>query len=381
MLTELRRADLLLVLAVAGLVTFGSLMVHSASFVLAFNEFGDGTYFFSRHLAWIGLGVLLLMAAAAIDYHFWRRLALPLFLASLVLLIFVLVKGDATYGSSRWLAIGPLAFQPSEFTKLALVIYLASWLARMGGGIQVFSAGTVPFTLILGLTLGLVLLEPDLGTAAILAMTAASIFFIAGANVLHALGGALLAAATLAILVGFMRLSTDTGYWSGRIAAWLDPWSYASDIGYQTIQTLLALASGGPQGLGLGAGRQKYYYVPNAHTDGIFAIIGEELGFIGTAGILILFLLIAWRGLRVAASARDPLGRLLAAGVTTLLVCQALLNMAVITSAVPYTGVPLPLVSYGGSAMLTSLAAIGILLSVSRANNRGSPSPPLRLVR
>lgn len=366
MLSRMREADLGLLLAVLVLVAIGIEMVYSASFVVGYNEFGDGAYFLTRHLAWIGLGIVTLLATAASDYHWWRRFALPLLIVSLGLLALVLLLGEATYGSARWLGLGLLAFQPSELTKLSLTLYLANWLARMGGDIRDFNLGTVPFLMVLCLAAGLVILEPDLGTAIILILTASSIFFVAGANVLHALAGALIGAGTLAALTAAVRLWSGGGYWSQRLLAFLDPWKYAEGIGWQTTQILLALGSGGLTGLGLGAGRQKYYYVPNAHTDGIFAIVGEEIGFIGTALVLLLFLVIAWRGFSIALSAPDSMGRLLATGLTALLVWQGLLNMAVVTSTVPYTGIPLPFISYGGSAMVTSLAATGMLLSISR---------------
>lgn len=375
MIGELRRVDLGLLLAVLLLVAIGVEMVFSASFVVAHNEFGDGTYFLIRHLVWIALGLVGMVLAARIDYRFLPHLALPLYAACLVLLALVLAPGlgELKYGSTRWLSLGPLSFQPSEITKLALVIYLASWLARVEPSINDLPLGIIPFALILCLTAGLVLLEPDLGTAAILAVTAASTFLAARVSVLYALAAALIGAGGLAALIAAVHTWSTTSHWSQRIDAFLDPWLHAEGIGWQTTQTLLALGSGGITGLGLGTGRQKYYYVPNAHTDSIFAIVGEEIGFVGTALVLLLFLFIAWRGLSIAASSPDRLGLLLAAGLTSLLVWQALLNMAAITNAVPYTGIPLPFVSYGGSSMVVNLVTIGLLLGVSRRSGpRGS---------
>lgn len=370
MLTRIREVDLGLLLAVLVLVSIGIEMVYSASFVVGYNEFGDGAYFLVRHVAWIVLGLGALIVTTATDYHWWRRLALPLLIASLCLLTVVLLLGATTYGSARWLGFGLLAFQPSELTKLSLTLYLASWLARVGDDIRDFNLGTVPFLLVLCLAAGLVILEPDLGTAVILILTACSIFFVAGANVLHALAGTLIGAGVMALLTAVARLWGGSGYGSQRLLAFVDPWKYAEGIGWQTTQILLALGSGGLTGLGLGAGRQKFYYVPNAHTDGIFAIVGEEIGFIGTTLVLLLFLVIAWRGFTIALSAPDSLGRFLATGLTALLVWQGLLNMAVVTSTVPYTGIPLPFISYGGSAMVTSLTAAGMLLSISRRKSR-----------
>src|SRR5581483_2688483 len=220
--------------------------------------------------------------------------------------------------------------------------------------------GTIPFALILAISAGLVLVEPDLGTAIVLVLTAASVFFVAGANVLHALLGAIIGCV---LLVNFV---INSGYKADRIRAFVDPWADPGGIGWHTTQALIALGSGGWAGLGLGASRQKYFFVPNAHTDTIFAIVGEEIGFIGTSLVLGLFLIFAWRGLTIASGARDPLGRALATGATLLISWQALLNMAVVSHLVPNTGVPLPFVSYGGSSTVVSLAAVGILLNVSR---------------
>ena len=223
--------------------------------------------------------------------------------------------------------------------------------------------------IILSLSAALVLKEPDLGTTIVLVATAASVFFLAGANVLHALLGVSLGSL---LLINFV---TNSGYKADRIQAFLNPWADPNGIGWHTTQALIALGSGGLSGLGLGASRQKYYFVPNAHTDSIFAIIGEEIGFIGAVLLLVLFLLIAWRGLAIAAAARDPFGRTLAAGATLLVVWQGLLNMAVVSHLVPNTGVPLPFVSYGGNAMVVSLVAVGLVLSVSRTVARTQLSP------
>jgi cell division protein FtsW len=277
-----------------------------------------------------------------------------------VLLLLVLIPGfgGQSYGAARWLTLGPLSFQPSEFAKLSVVLYLAAWIGRVGGDINKLTFGTIPFALIVALSAGLILKE-DLGTTVVLCLTAASMAFIAGANVLHGLAGAIAAC----VLIANFALH---GYRAERIETFFNPWADPSGLGWHTTQVLLALGSGGLAGLGLGASRQKHGYVPNAHTDSIYAIVGEELGFIGATVVLVLFLVIAWRGLTIAASARDPLGRSLAAGGTLLIIWQGLLNMAVTTHLVPNTGVPLPFLSYGGSSMVVSLAAVGLILSVGR---------------
>jgi cell division protein FtsW len=245
--------------------------------------------------------------------------------------------------------------------KVALIVYLASWVTRLDRNVNKLTFGTIPFAVILSLSAGLVLVEPDLGTTATLVLTAASVFFIAGANVVHALLGA---AAGIFLLVNVVASS---GYRADRIEAFKDPWADPAGVGWHTTQALTALGSGGFSGLGLGAGRKKFEYLPNAHTDSIYAVVGEETGFVGASLVLGLFLLFSWRGLFITVAAQDPLGRALAAGATCLIGWQAFMNMAVISHVVPNTGVPLPFLSYGGSAMIVNLTAVGILLSVSRS--------------
>ena len=359
-----RNLDMVLLLAVFVLVAIGIGMVFSASFVTAHKYFGDGTYFLVRHVIWVALGLAALAVVARVDYHLWQRIATPFYFGTVVLLALVMVPGlgTTTYGASRWLALGPLpSFQPSEVAKLAVVVYLASWITRVGGDVHKLTLGTIPFAIILSLSAGLVLVEPDLGTTIVLVVTAASVFFVAGANLLHGLMGAAIGCFLL------INLVLNTGYRADRIEAWLNPWADPGGIGWHTTQTLTALGSGGLAGLGLGEGRKKFDYLPNAHTDSIFAVVGEEIGFLGTTLVLGLFLLFCWRGLTIALAAPDPLGRGLAAGATLLIGWQALLNMAVVSHVVPNTGVPLPLLSYGGTAMVTTLAAVGVILSVSRS--------------
>ena len=369
--THRRHVDLTLLGAVTILLVIGAAMVFSASFVVAHNEFGDDMYFFSRHLLYVTVGLVAMGITARSDYHWWQRIALPLFVITLVLLFLVLIPGlgSTSYGATRWFRIGSvLSVQPSEIAKLAVVVYLASWITRVGHDIGKMTFGTIPFGIILAVPAGLILIEPDLGTTIVVVLTAASVFFVAGANILHGL--------TAAVAGSFFMLNyvINSGYKADRIAAWLNPWVDSSGIGWHTVQTLIALGSGGIQGLGLGAGRQKYAYLPNAHTDGIYAILGEELGFIGAVLVLVLFLVVAWRGLLIAASVRDPFGRMLATGASLVLVWQGLLNMAVVSHVVPNTGVPLPFLSFGGSSMVISLTFVGILLSISRTVEPGSIS-------
>lgn len=349
--------------AIVLLAGTGILMVYSASFVVAHNEFGDASYFLVRQLLWLGLGGVGMLAIAHFDYRHWRKLSLLLLLLSVAGLVAVLVPGlgVSSYGAQRWLKLGSLPpLQPSEFAKFALVVYLSDWLARKGGQVRHPMYGAIPFAIILALVTGLVMLEPDLGTAFLLTLTSISIFFVAGANLGHFLLGLGLGGVTLYWLI------FTAGYRSERLRVFLDPWKDAQDSGWHTVQTLIALGSGGIAGLGLGMSRQKAFWLPNAHTDAIFAILGEELGLLGTATVLALFGLVAWRGMRIALLAPDLFGRLLATGFTSLIVWQALVNIAVVTNTVPYTGVPLPFVSFGGSSIVISMLSAGVLLSVSR---------------
>ena len=358
------RPDYVLLGATTALVVIGTIMVYSASFVIAHNEFNDDFYFLTRQVIAVAMGAVALAVAMRVDYRRWRSLSLLAMLGCVALLLLVLVPGvgASSYGATRWIRLGPFfQLQPSELAKLAVVLYLADWLARRGRTLKAFSSGSLPFLIIVAIVSGLVEMQPDLGTTSVIVATAACVFFVAGANLWHVLA---IMAATAA--GGVLYLTRLSGYREHRITAFLDPWSDIQGAGWHTAQTLIALGSGGPFGLGLGDSHQKFYWVPNAHTDAIFAIIGEELGIVGTLTVLGLFVVVAWRGFLIAWRAPDTFGRLLATGLTALITLQALLNIAVVTNSVPYTGVPLPLVSFGGNSTLICMFAIGLLLSVSR---------------
>lgn len=363
-----RRAsiDSILLGTVVVLLLVSAEMVYSASFVVAHNEFNDDTHFLLRQLMWIALGLLAMSVLAQLDYRELRRFSLPLLLLGIVGLVLVLAPsfGTSNYGAARWLKLGSLLqFQPSEYIKLAMVLYMADWLSRKGHRISEFSYSSLPFVIILGIIAGLVVVEPDFGTAVVIVLTAVSVFFVAGANLLHFVFGLMLSAA------GMWAILTAAAYRMDRLQAWIDPWKDLQGLGWHTAQTLICIGSGGPTGLGLGASRQKFYWVPNAHTDAIFCVIGEELGLIGTVGVLALFVIIGWRGLRIALRAPDIYGRLIAAGITMMIVWQAWINIAVVTNTLPYTGITLPFVSFGGNSLVISLAGVGLLLSVSRRAN------------
>jgi len=287
-------------------------------------------------------------------------------------MILVLIPGIGVgnYGATRWIKLGPLPLpqvQPSEFAKLALIVYMSAWLAHKGNRVRELTYGFVPFALLLIVVTALIMAQPDMGTSFVVVATAGCLFFVAGANLFHffvaAAGG----------VVGFLYLIVHSGYRSDRIQAFLNPWADPRDTGWHTIQTLIALGSGGITGLGLGASRQKFYYVPNAHTDAIFAIIGEELGLMGSAAVILLFAILAWRGFRIAFKAPDRFGRLLATGITCMILVQAATNIAVVTNTLPYTGITLPFISFGGSSLLVCMVGVGLLLGVSR-HDRAIPT-------
>jgi len=360
---EARRPDYLLLASTIALLVLGTLMVYSASFVVAHNEFNDDAYFLVRQLIWIAAGLVGMLLAARIDYRRWRSLSLLIMFLCIGMLVLVLIPGVGTssYGAVRWIKLGPVQIQPSEVAKLAMTLYLADWLARRGPIVGQFLKGLLPFAIIVGIVASLVAVQPDLGTTAIIIGVSACVFFVGGANLLHilvvGLAGALAAAGLLAHL---------SGYQLDRVRAFLDPWSDIQGFGWHTAQGLIALGSGGVFGSGLGNGFQKFYWIPNAHTDAIYAIIGEELGFVGCLGVLGLFGVVAWRGFLIAWRGPDTFARLFATGLTCMLTVQTLVNIAVVTNSLPYTGVTLPLVSFGGSSTVISLIAIGLLLNISR---------------
>jgi cell division protein FtsW len=349
-----------LLIIVLTLLCIGIVMVYSASAFQAARYQGDASYYFQRELIWMILGLVAMLVTLRVDYRQWRRFSLIGMLIILPLLVIVLKFGVNVYGASRWLALGSFfSFQPSELTKLVLALYIADWLARKGKQVGTFLYGLAPFIILVGIVLGLVLLENDLGTAIIIAVFATTMFFTAGANI-----GQFLLAMACSGLIFLKEALTSYRYY--RITGFLDPFKDVTGINLQLYQALLALGSGGWFGLGLGASRQKTGYLPFPFTDSIFPIIGEELGFAGCAVIVILFLFLAFRGFRLARRTPDLYGALLATGITTWLVLQAMINIGANTGTIPYTGVPLPFISFGGSSLVVSLAAVGVLLNISR---------------
>ncbi len=354
------KIDSWLLVVVLALLCIGLVMVYSSSSFIAARYYGDPAYFFLKQLLWALIGVAVMLVTMRIDYRHWRRVSLFGLIIVLPLLVVVLLIGTSAYGASRWLAFGSFfSFQPSELAKLVLALYIADWLARKGNQVGTFLYGLAPFVILVGVVLGLVLLENDMGTAIIIAGLATVMFFTAGANIIQFL---------LAMGCGGLIFLTQAfkGYRYYRLIGFLNPFSYITSINLQLYQSLLALGSGGWLGLGLGASREKAGYLPLPYIDSIFAVIGEELGFIGSAIIVILFLFLAFRGFRLARRTQDVYGALLSTGITTWLVLQAIINIGSTTASIPYTGVPLPFISFGGSSLVISLAAVGVLLNISR---------------
>jgi cell division protein FtsW len=361
-LSQLRQpgvVDYPLLLGVIALLLLGLVMVYSAS---QFAVPGDTAYWFKRQAVWALLGGVALLVASRIDYHLWRRLALPGMVTALLLLLVVLKVGHTAYGAQRWLHLGLFSFQPSEITKLALTFYVADWLVRAGDGVKTLRNGLLPFATLTGIVLALILFQNDMGTSLVVGALALAMFFAAGANLLQlvptlALGG-----------LAFWIVTVRTGFRRARLEAFLHPLppSCSDAASYQVCQGLISLGSGGLFGRGLGDSVQKAGYLPNPFTDSIFAVTGEELGLVGCALIIGLFVLLAFRGLRIGRRSPDAYGALLACGITCWLVTQAAINIGSVVDAIPFTGVPLPFVSFGGSSLVTSLAAIGVLLNISR---------------
>ncbi|HEY6058383.1 MAG TPA: putative lipid II flippase FtsW, partial [Candidatus Limnocylindrales bacterium] len=365
--TGLRREqhapDYTILVSVVALAAIGILMVYSSSAMKAYVQFDDDFKTVGPQVVWAFCGIVVMIAMSRVDYRRLRLVSVLVYGIAIGLLVLVLMPGFGIRvgGSARWLQVGPLpALHPAEVAKLALIVYLAHWFARRGSGVRGFWRGTVPFLVIFAPIVVLVLREPDLGTSIVIALTGLTMFFVAGASFVHL--GLLAITAIPIVAVAFVR-----GYQLERVRAWLDPWSDPQGAGFHTIQGLLALGLGGLVGSGLGESRQAGgLFLPNASNDFIFAIIGEEFGLIGAGLVVLLFLVIAYCGIRTALSAPDTFGALLAAGITAWITIQAFINIGVVVALLPITGITLPFISAGGSSLVISFAAVGILLSISR---------------
>ncbi len=354
--------DLWLLISIALILIIGLMMVYSASAVLAFHEFGDRFYYLKRQSIFALLGFASLFFTMNVNYTIWKKWAPALLIICFGLLIIVLIPGLGVVrgGARSWLGIGSFGIQPSEFMKLAMILFLAKWLSAEQQKITQFTKGLLPPLGLVFLAFGMIMLQPDLGTGAVMVGAALILIYAAGARMLH-LGG--LAAVGLLGLVGLIATAP---YRLKRITSFLDPWSEPLDGGYQIIQSLFAIGPGGLVGLGLGMSRQKFSYLPEPQTDFIFSILAEELGFIGGCTLILLFLVVVWRGVRIAIAAPDTFASLLAIGITSIIGVQVLINIGVVIGMMPVTGITLPLVSYGGSSLTLLLTALGILLNISR---------------
>jgi cell division protein FtsW len=348
----------LLVLVTLGLVAFGLVMVYSASSGRAAVDAGDPAYYLKRQAVYAGLGLVALCFLARLDFRILRRLGGPLLLTSVVLLVAVLVLGTAVNGARRWLSLGMIDVQPSELAKLAVAVWLAALLARAGAPRTLAELARPVGAVVLAVAT-LILLEPDLGTATATLIMVAAMLVVAGTplRVLTGAGAIVVALALAAIWI--------EPYRRARLLSFLDPWADPENAGFQTIQAMIALGSGGLFGVGLGESVQKIYYLPEATTDMIFAIVGEELGLVGALAVVAAFVAFGYAGFNVALRARDPFGKLLAAGLTALVCGQALVNLGAVLGLAPLTGIPLPFVSYGGSSLIVGLAGVGILLNIA----------------
>jgi cell division protein FtsW len=358
-----------LLAVVSVLTVMGLVMVLSSSSVQAIQQYGSPWVYFERQALWVAVGAAALAVFARLDYRIWRRISAPLIVLAIALLVLVLVPGVGVLvdGSSRWVGTGSFRIQPSELMKLALVVFGADLLARRAGRTRQWARTVRPMTMVFFLAALLVMAQPDMGTTLVLAGIFFGLLFAAGTRI-RTLAVLLMAGVTGAVLLGI-----GEPYRRARLLSFLDPWAHRSDQGYQVVQSLVGLGSGHLWGVGLGASRAKWGFLPNAHTDFIFAIIGEELGLIGSLLVVGLFGALAFLGIRTAARAPDRFGRFLAVGVTGWIVCQAFINIGAVIGLLPVTGLPLPFVSFGGSSLVIIMAATGLLLSVA-ARERPPPS-------
>jgi len=353
--------DLIIVLMVVALTCFGVVMVYSASSIMATKKFHDGFYFLKRQGIYAILGFAAMAFAMRIDYNFWRKAAVPILLGCLVLLLAVLIPGigGSAGGSSRWIRLPGFSFQPSEFAKIAFIMYMAYSLDKKQDKVRFFSSGFLPYMVVLAVMLLLLLKQPDLGSSLTLGAVAMVMLFAAGTRLSYIFSMILLALPFLYYAV------MHVDYRRRRIMAFLNPWEDPTNTGFQIIQSWIAVGTGGIFGQGLGEGKQKLFYLPEAHTDFIFSVVGEELGFIGIMVIASMFFLLVHRGIRVALYAEDNFGRSLAFGISTLIGLEAFVNIAVVTGIFPTKGLALPFISYGGSSLIITLFAVGILLNIS----------------
>ncbi|HPN96262.1 MAG TPA: putative lipid II flippase FtsW [Candidatus Moranbacteria bacterium] len=363
MVSKTKKIDSTLLYLLFALLGFGLVMIASAGIAYSRSRFGD-SYFFFKHQLLYGVlpGLLVLYITQKIDYNFWKKISFPFFVASIIFLVLVFVPGIGSriYGASRWIQLGSFSFQPSEMLKLSLVLYLAAWLENRKEQIKDFYEGLIPFVAIVALISFLLVKQPDMGTLGVIVFISMAIFFLSGARVSHIFSIGFFGALALFILIKLESYRMD------RLMVFLHPELDPRGIGYQINQALLALGSGGFFGVGLGHSIQKFNYLPEPVGDSIFAIIGEELGFIGALFLILLFLFFALRGLKISKKAPDRFSRLVACGIVSWIIFQAFINISAISGLIPLTGIPLPFISYGGTSLTFLMAGVGILLNISK---------------
>ncbi|XXM73436.1 stage V sporulation protein E [Lysinibacillus sphaericus] len=354
--------DFILIIVTLTLLAVGLIMVYSASAVWADYKFDDSFFFAKRQLLFAAVGVFAMFFIMNVEYWTWRNWAKVLIIICFVLLVLVLIPGIGVLrnGSRSWIGVGAFSIQPSEFMKLAMIAFLAKYLSENQKYITSFRKGILPSLLLVFTAFGMIMLQPDLGTGTVMVGTCVVMIFISGARVMH------FAWMGLAGLAGFAALVVSAPYRIKRITSFLDPWEDPLNSGFQIIQSLYAIGPGGLFGLGLGESRQKFFYLPEPQNDFIFAILAEELGFIGGTFVLLLFVLILWRGIRIALGAPDLFGSFLAVGIVSMIAIQVMINVGVVTGLMPVTGITLPFLSYGGSSLTLMLMAVGVLLNISR---------------
>jgi cell division protein FtsW len=352
------------VIVISVLLALGLMMVYSATFDWGYQEFGSETAIFMIHLRNVAIGLVVLIVTTLIDYRIWKRLAIPILLVTFALLVGVLLFGDNTFGARRAFFNG--SYQPGEMAELTIIIYMAAWLGSKNTRIRSFTQGFLPFVVLIGAAGYLVYLQPDISTAAMIAFVASVLYFLAGARWLHI--GIALAVAGLA--GAFILTNSGLGYAQNRVETYISGAADLTQANYHVQQAVIAFMNGGWTGVGLGEGKQKFGFLPAPHTDSIFAVIGEELGFVGATLVVLLYIVLVIRGLQIARRSPDLYSALLASGITIWIASKALLNIAVMTAVLPATGAPLPYVSFGGSSLVVLMAGAGLLLSVARINAR-----------
>lgn len=364
-----KAVDFSLLMAALLLVFIGIIMVFSSSWPEGMQDFGSGYYFLRKQIISSSIGLIGLLICMNIDYRLWKKYSVLVYILALIsgAMLFSPL-GIELKGARRWLNLGFTTFMPSDAIKIGSIIFFASFLANKKDDISTLRQGTIPALVVIGISCGAIYMQRDLGTTVTLAGTMMAMFFISGMKISHLI--TLIATGSVGVYIIFMKAmknpESKNAYRIRRIISFKDPFADKLGDGWQAVQSLYALGSGGLFGLGLGKSRQKFFYIPEPYNDFIFAIIGEELGFLGTLSVILLFLLLIWRGVRIALTAKDSFGCYLATGITALVTIQSLIHIAVVTSSIPTTGITLPFISYGGTSLMIYMSAIGILLNISR---------------